>query len=211
MNSGIQIYLTHCCKKAFFLLCLLAFQSFADIEQPYLQQGRVDYISGAIDAFENTKLQRIHNTENYIYAIDRNSCQSGLTNLRMQCMLNYAQENCRSLTNNKAKVACRYYSDIIVVNKLSEPYFLDKNERYRIAKNAKSNEVHEAMAARLQQKYAGIATRFALYDHPDCTDDDLECRARAIDTFCLAYTNSESLSWQYCVAALVWFIGTVKE
>ncbi len=185
----------------------------AQDDQPYLKQSRVEYITGATEAFNNTKLQSIYNTESYIHAIDRNNCQSNLSSLRLECLVNYAKENCQSLRGKRAQMACQQYSDIIIVNKLSEAQFIDKSERYRIAKNAAGGDVRTAMNARLQQKYARIATRFALSELSNCkdtkqADTSLECLADGIDNFCLDYTNRESLSWQYCVGALVWFLGT---
>lgn len=178
--------------------------------QPYLEDGRVSYISGALQAFNTTKLQRIHNTESYINAIDRNNCQSNLSSLRSECMLNYAKENCQSLRGKQAKNACQHYSDIIIVNKLSESNFIDKSERYRIAKNAADGDIRKAMSTRLQQKYARIVTQYALSSWSDCGAEDMPCQASGVDKFCLDYTNRESLSWQYCVGAMVWFMGTAK-
>ncbi|VUD41731.1 hypothetical protein TDB9533_00549 [Thalassocella blandensis] len=192
------------------LACLPGGLVFAQ-DQPYLEQGRRAYIGEAFQAFNNTSIQSLHNTESYIYAVDRNNCQSNLSSLRLECMMNYAKENCQSLRGAPAQKACEKYSDIVIVNKLSESNFISKAERYRIAKSATDGDVKQAMMARLQQKYARIVTLFAMSDYSDCKPEDTACLAQGLDQFCLDYTNRESLSWQYCVSAAVWFMGTASN
>jgi len=177
--------------------------------KPYLEKNRVAYISKVLQAFNETKIHKILNTYSYINVIDNNNCRSSLSDLRAECLLSYAKDNCRETGSAELRNNCELYSDIIVANKLSEKTFINRTERGRMLKNTDYN-FRTAMANRLQQKYARIVTRFLLTKGADCDNDDFECLARGLDLFCLDYTNTQSLSWQYCMSASLWFIGTSK-
>jgi hypothetical protein len=178
--------------------------------EPYLDNNRVAYISSILQAFSKTKLQDIFNAYRYISVVDNNNCRSNLSDLRVECLLSFANQNCKEMSSAELKGRCELYSDIIIVNKLSEKAFIDRTERYRILKNA-GYDHRTAIANRLQQKYARIVTQFSLTEAAKCDDNDFECLAKGLDQFCLDYTNSQSLSWQYCVSATLWFIGTSKN
>ena len=162
-----------------------------------------------MQAFNETPIHNIVNTYRYINVIDKNNCRSSLSDLRVECLLSYAKKNCREAGGAELKNNCELYSDIIVVNKLSENTFVNRSERYRMLKNT-SSDYRTVMAGRLQQKYAKIVTHFSLTEGSDCDNDDVQCLARGLDKFCLEYTNTQSLSWQYCISASLWFIGTTK-
>jgi hypothetical protein len=178
--------------------------------EPYLDDNRVAYISSVLQAFSKTKLQDIFNAYSYISVVDNNNCRSSLSDLRVECLLSFAEKNCKEMSSAELKDRCELYSDIIIVNKLSEKAFIDRSERYRILKNA-GYDHRTAIANRLQQKYARIVTQFSLTEAAKCDNNDIECLAKGLDQFCLDYTNSQSLSWQYCVSATLWFIGTSKK
>jgi len=178
--------------------------------KPYLDDNRVAYIASVLQAFSNAQLQDIVNTHRYISVVDNNNCRSSLSDLRVQCLLSFANKNCEETRSVELKDNCELYSDIIIVNKLSEKAFIDKTERYRILKNA-GYDHRTAIANRLQQKYARIVTQFSLTEAANCDNEDFTCLAKGLDQFCLDYTNSQSLSWQYCTSAMLWFIGTSKK
>lgn len=178
--------------------------------KPYLDNNRVAYISSALQAFSQTQLQDVLNAYRYINVVDNNNCRSSLSDLRVECLLSFANKNCKEMRSAQLKDHCELYSDIIIVNKLSENAFIDRTERYRILKNA-GYDHRTAIANRLQQKYARIVTQFSLTKAAKCDKNDFECLAKGLDQFCLNYTNSQSLSWQYCVSATLWFIGTSKN
>ena len=177
--------------------------------KPYLDENRVAYISSVLRAFNKTQLQDIFNTFRYISVIDNNNCRSSLSNLRAQCLLSFAKTNCSETSSSEAKDNCELYSDVIIVNQLSEKAFINRTERYRILKNA-GYDHRTAIANRLQQKYAKMVTQFSLTEAANCGNEDFACLAKGLDQFCLDYTNSQSLSWQYCISATLWFIGTSK-
>jgi hypothetical protein len=178
--------------------------------KPYLDDNRVAYISSVLQAFSKTQLQDIFNTYRYISVVDNNNCRSSLSDLRVQCLLSFANKNCKETNRAELKDNCELYSDIIIVNKLSEKTFIDRTERYRILKNADYDH-RTVIANRLQQKYARIVTQFSLTEAANCDNKDFNCLAKGLDQFCLDYTNSQSLSWQYCTSAMLWFIGTSKK
>lgn len=194
----------------FIILISLTLSSNSYAEKPYLEKNRIIYISKVLQAFSETPINKIFNTYSYINVIENNNCQSSLSDLKIECLLSHAKNNCREAVNTELKNNCELYSDIIVVNKLSEKTFVNRTERYRMLKNT-SYDFRTAMTNRLQQKYSRIVTAFFLTEGADCGDKDFECLARGLDKFCLDYTNIRSLSWQYCTSASLWFIGTSKK
>jgi hypothetical protein len=192
------------------ILLLLVVNNGSEAAQPYLEENRVLYIEKALKAFQETKLQDIINTYKYINVVERNNCRSSLSDLKVECLLSFARENCSTYGDRKLRENCELYSDIIIVNKLSESAFIKRSERYRVTRNTKE-DFRTALENRLEQKYGKLVTHFYLTDRSECSSEDLRCLANGLDQFCLDYTNAKSLSWQYCASASLWFIGTSKE
>ena len=178
--------------------------------QPYLQENRVAYIEKALKAFQATRLQNIVNTYRYINVVERNNCRSTLSDLKVECLLTFARKNCSTYRKQQARDNCELYSDIIIVNKLSENVFIKRSERYHVTRNTR-DDFRTALANRLQQKYGKLVTDFYLTGGSECEIKDLRCLSKGLDQFCLDYTNAKSLSWQYCTSASLWFIGTSKQ
>lgn len=191
------------------LMTLLLACSASLASEPYLEQSRVAYIENVLRAFSKTNLQSVKNTQAYIDVVDRNNCQSSLSDLKVECLLSFAKNNCKSVGINASRIDCELVSDIIIVNKLSEKTFVNRSERYRLLKNTKK-DYRSVMKDRLQRKYAGLVTQFTLTNQSACETKDFRCIAQGLDSFCLKYTNLHSLSWQYCMGASLWFIGTSK-
>ena len=195
------------------ILLLIMFNSSpgygSETAQPYLKENRVQYIEKALKAFQDTKLQNIVNTYRYINVVERNNCRSTLSDLKVECLLSFARKNCNAYNRQEARANCELYSDIIIVNKLSESVFIKRSERYRVTRNSK-DDFRTALTNRLQQKYGNLVTDFYLATSSECDKEDMKCLAQGLDQFCLDYTNSKSLSWQYCTSASLWFIGTSK-
>ncbi len=192
------------------LLILLTVGSSCYANKPYLEKNRVAYVSKVLQAFDETTMHNILNTYSYINVVEKNNCRSSMSDLKAGCLQSYAEKSCRETGSSDLKGNCELYSDIIIVNKLSENIFVDRTERYHMLKNT-SHDFRTAMASRLQQKYARIVTHFSLTQGADCDSKDFKCLAKALDQFCLDYTNTQSLSWQYCMSASLWFIGTSKK
>lgn len=193
----------------FIILFGMLSSSNSHAEKPYLEANRTSYISNVLQAFSETKKNKLFNTYSYINVIENNNCRSSLSDLKVECLLSYAKNNCSTIKNTRSKNNCELYSDIIVVNKLSEKTFVNRTERYRMLKNTRY-DFRTAMSNRLQQKYSRIVTEYFLNRDSDCDNKDFNCLAEGLDTFCLNYTNTRSLSWQYCMSASIWFIGTSK-
>lgn len=187
---------------------LTSFSCLAD--EPYIDSNRVAYIQNSLQAFSKTTTNELLNTHRYINVVDKNNCQSSLSDLRVECLLSFAEKNCTQIGGKSAMERCKLYSDTIVVNRLSEKVFINKSERYRLLKNAGS-DYRSVITDYLQKKYARIVTQFSLSEASSCKNNDYHCLARALDRFCLDYTNAHSLSWQYCVSASLWFIGTTPK
>jgi hypothetical protein len=195
--------------KLFVILPLSVLSFGGHASQPYLEENRVAYVEKILQAFRQTKLQNIINTYRYIYAVEKNNCRSSLSDLKVECLLSFAKNNCSASVGPQSRNNCELYSDIVIVNKLSENVFIKRSERYHITRNT-SDDYRTALTNRLRQKYGRIVTHFSLTQWSECGKDDLKCLAAGLDQFCLDYTNSHSLSWQYCMSASLWFIGTSK-
>ena len=194
----------------FVLLLSMSVVSVCYADKPYLEQNRVAYIETVLQAFSKTRLQSLKNAQAYINVVERNNCQSSSSDLKVECLLSFAKNNCRGVGINASRIECELYSDVIIVNKLSERAFVNRSERYRLLKNTR-DDYRTVMDNRLQQKYAGLVAQFSLSKESKCDVKDFRCVAQGLDRFCLDYTNSQSLSWQYCISAALWFIGTSKN
>jgi len=192
------------------ILLLMMINFSGEAAQPYLQENRVAYIEKALKAFQETKLQNIVNTARYINVVERNNCRSTLSDLKVECLLTFARKNCSTYGKQQSRDNCELYSDIIIVNKLSESVFIKRSERYHVTRNSK-DDFRTALTNRLQQKYGKLVTDFFLTTWSECENEDRKCLAKGLDQFCLDYTNAKSLSWQYCTSASLWFIGTSKQ
>lgn len=200
-------------KNIYFKFCIAACILFMKVvsatDKPYLTQDRVNYVEQVLSAIVNANIQSIYNTQSYINVVDRNNCTSSLSNLRAECLIQSASSNCQGLRSVSDKTQCELYSDIIVVNKLSENVFIPRSERYRILKN-NTGDTREVIVNRLEQKYSRLVTQFSLSPMAECDSGDYRCLAEGLDTFCIEYSNKKDLSWQYCMSAIAWFIGTSR-
>ncbi len=193
-----------------FVLAWLLLGKVMAAEQPYLEQSRRDYIASALQAFFEAGELEIANTQEYLDVAERNSCRASNSDLRTDCLLSYAARNCDAVANQRNAANCQFYSDVMVVNKLSQDAFITRSERYRIL-SSNSSDGRGAIEGRLQQKYARLVAHFSLTDAANCGNTDFSCLARSLDRFCLDYANTQSLSWQHCVGAAVWFMGTARQ
>jgi len=160
------------------------FGSTSYAKEPYIEKNRINYISKVLQAFSKTPNNKLFNTYSYINVIENNNCRSSSSDLKVECLLSYAKNSCDEIRNTKSKNNCELYSDIIVVNKLSEKTFVNRTERYRMLKNT-NYDFRTAMSNRLQQKYSRIVTEFYLTKESECDSKDFDCLAKGLEQFCL--------------------------
>jgi len=194
---------------AFAVILIILGMSESFSEEIYEQGNRKSYIQESLDALRHTDSKIVVDVHNYISAIERNNCRSSIESLKIECLLSAAKSNCEEKRTESLKKKCDLFSDIIVINKLSGKNFLSRRERYRMMKT--SQNYRKTLLKELRRKYAEVATDFSLTNRSDCKSTDTKCLAEGIDQFCLGYADFKDLSWQYCVGALVWFIGTSEK
>lgn len=175
-----------------------------DVPSPGVDQ-RVAYIAGLLDAIAATDRGELTSTSNYIYAVERNKCQAPVESLHVGCLLEAAARNC-SQRPGAARARCERVSDTIITNRLSERAFLSEDDRYRLMENQR--DYRAAFERELLARYALVVAELVTSRHFPGSAVDSPALAAGIEGFCRALSGRRALSWQYCVAAIVWFVGT---
>ena len=166
---------------------------------------RVAYLAGLLAAVRATPQAALTNTSNYVYAVERNKCQAPSESLHVGCLLEAATRNCQQ-GDAAAREQCRRVSDVIVTNRLSEKTFLPDDVRYQIIGSRR--DYRTQLARELHRRYAILVAELAMSPQfPGSAADDTALAA-GIEGYCRAVAGSRELSWQYCAAAVVWFIAT---
>jgi hypothetical protein len=166
---------------------------------------RVAYIAGLLDAIESIERTELTNTSNYIYAVERNKCQAPVESLHVGCLLEATARNCLS-RQGAARERCNRASDVLVTNRLSETAFLPEDVRYEIMD--KHRDYGAALARELERRYAIVVAELVMSRHFPGSAADRTRLAAGIESYCRELSSTRALPWQYCVAAVVWFIGT---
>ena len=183
-------------------------------------KDRASYIADLIDAIRASDPTALANTRKYIQIVERNKCQAPEMTLRVGCMLEAAAQNCKQLPAGKrARVtdpsdpasgpereACQRASDVIAANQLSERLFVPNDVRYSIM--SKQRDARTAIARELHHRYAQLVAELAMSKYFPGPRADRKGLATGIDGFCTDVAGTRDLSWQYCVAAIVWFVAT---
>ncbi len=185
--------------------CWLIFGVFNPVwpDADYTSENRINYVQQMLDAFGKSNQNMLKNIRNYIQAVDNNRCRSAYADLKTRCLLDAAETNCRQRSGRDNQRNCRLISDVMVANKLGEKEFLDTQTRYRIMK--KNKKFRPAIRNELRRRYAELVTEFGLSRFYEPNPGGL---AAGIDGYCRHITHKRGLSWQYCISAIVWFIGT---
>ena len=160
---------------------------------------RADYIAEAIAAIRGTEPSELANTRKYLQIVERNKCQAPEMSLRVDCLLEAAKKNCKD-------EHCRLASDVIATNLLAERVFVPNDVRFAIM--SKQKDAKTAIARELHRRYAGLVAEMALSPRFPGAHADGPALAKGIDGFCTDVAGTRDLSWQYCVAAIVWFVAT---
>ncbi len=166
--------------------------------------AHVPYIAELLDAIRTIDRQTLANTASYIQVTERNKCQAPEQSLRVGCLLEAASRNCKA--QGVAQKRCDRVSDLLVTNRLSEELFVPTDVRYEIMSKAK--DYRTEIVRELDRRYAILVAELAMSPAFPGSHADGQQLATAIDAYCHDVAGTREMSWQYCVAAIVWFVGT---
>lgn len=184
------------------LIVIVALCGLAQADPP---SARAAYVADLIEALRATDHAALANTRKYIQVIERNKCQAPEMTLRVDCLLEAAAQNCKQLQGD-ARERCQRASDVIATNQLSERVFVPNDVRFQLM--SKQRDPRTAIARELHRRYALLVSEFAMSQHFPGPRADAKALAAGIDGFCSEVAGTRDLSWQYCVAAVVWFVAT---
>jgi hypothetical protein len=166
---------------------------------------RAASIAERIEAIRATNRATLANTRKYIQTIERNKCQAPAMTLRVGCLVEAATQNCKQLPADERE-RCNRISDVIATNLIGERVFVPNDVRFELL--GKQRDARTAIARELHRRYAALVAELAMssaFPGPRATTAAL---ATAIDGFCTEVAGTRDLSWQYCVAAIAWFVAT---
>lgn len=167
--------------------------------------ARAAYIAELIEALRGMDRASLANTRKYIQVVERNKCQAPEMTLRVGCLLEAAGQNCKPLAGD-ARERCRRASDVIATNLLAERVFVPDDVRYQIM--TRQRDARAAIARELHRRYAALVAELAMSEFFPGPRADTAALAAGIDRFCSDVAGTRDLSWQYCVAAIVWFVAS---
>jgi hypothetical protein len=194
-------------RRALLLLALLWTPARADepARPPPPREQRIAYITAVLEAIRASDPTALADATKYITAVERNKCRAPEQSLRVGCLLEAVAQRCRQ-SDATARERCQRVSDVIVTNRLSEPVFVPKDVRYKLLNENRDYKV--ALARELHTQYASRVAEWAMSRHFPGTGASSAALAAGIDGYCGEIAGTRELSWQYCVAAIVWSIGT---
>lgn len=166
--------------------------------------ARAAYIAELLQAIRAIDPATLANARKYIQVLERNKCQAPEMTLRVGCLLEAAAQNCNQLRGD-AREHCRRASDVIATNVLAERVFVPDDVRYQIM--SKQRDARTAIARELHRRYAALVAELAMSEFFPGPRADTAALASGIDGFCSDVAGTRDLSWQYCVAAVVWFVA----
>jgi hypothetical protein len=166
--------------------------------------ARTAYIAELIDAVRGLDPATLASTRKYLQIVERNKCQASEMTLRVGCLLEAASQNCKQL-HGDALERCRRASDVIATNLLAERVLVPDDVRYQIL--SKQRDARSAIGRELHRRYAALVAELAMSDFFPGPRASSAALAAGIDGFCSDVAGTRDLSWQYCVAAITWFIA----
>jgi hypothetical protein len=166
--------------------------------------ARAAYIAELIEAVRGMDRASLANTRKYIQVVERNKCQAPEMTLRVGCLLEAAGQNCKPLAAD-ARERCRRASDVIATNLLAERVFVPDDVRYQLM--TRQRDARTAIARELHRRHAALVAELAMSEFFPGPRADTAALATGIDGFCTDVAGTRDLSWQYCVAAIVWFVA----
>jgi hypothetical protein len=167
--------------------------------------ARGAYIAELLEALRGMDRASLANTRKYIQVVERNKCQAPEMTLRVGCLLEAAVQNCKQLPGD-ARERCRRASDVIATNLLAERVFVPDDVRYQLL--TRQRDARFAIARELHRRRAALVAELAMSEFFPGPRADAGALAAGIDGFCTDVAGTRDLSWQYCVAAIVWFVAS---
>jgi hypothetical protein len=179
----------------------------------YTAEERVAYVRRALAALAALGAAR-DSLELELATAARQKCGGGTQTPRLACLLEQAEQLCRS-PGRGDPATCAAAADVILVNLRGAGELVDEPTRVRLVRTAA--DYHAALLAELRRRYAALAAELVLEDPAASAEPPIS--AAAIDRFCAGRdhrprpprcdaaspTCVPSLSWQRCAAALAWF------
>lgn len=167
--------------------------------------ARAAYIAELLEALRGMDRASLANTRKYIQVVERNKCQAPEMTLRVGCLLEAAGQNCKQLPGD-ARERCRRASDVIATNLLAERVFVPDDVRYQLV--TRQRDARSAIGRELHRRRAALVAELAMSEFFPGPRADTAALAAGIDGFCTEVAGTRDLSWQYCVAAIVWFVAS---
>jgi len=168
--------------------------------QSYSPKHRAQIVEKSLRALRNTALDELRSWQGRVDRISAGLCDSPFHARNTRCLLKQAGRFC-GVESSLQQERCALVMDILLTNKLSEQRFLDRRARYVLMEQS---NFRAAMRKQLEFRYAqwviGLSMSIEFSKHVP-----LPVR---IDRYCERAGRDERLSWQRCVAATVWYIGT---
>jgi len=193
------------------LLTLLSLVFLEEAQSSIYEESRLQqYIEDTLEAILKTDSNALTNADEYVETIAHSRCSSSRLALRMECLIQETKRYCNTLRQAMEQKDCRLYSDILIVNRLSEDAFLNSSEKYSIM--SKYKDYRKQIGKELLYKYSAIVAEFKISGELEESwfGESLPPNkklARGIRNFCSEFSNRNKISWQSCVGAVVWFIG----
>ncbi len=184
---------------------LLLLPASGQTQEVYSSESRTHYIAQAIAALSDSPDEALRNLYRYIYVVERNGCRAPTESLRLDCMLEAARRNCKQ-PDASAHERCDRISDVMVINRLSESDFIPKRVAYQIME--RQSDYRGALLDELRGQYAELVTELRTVSGEDQQLADAAKLSKAIDAYCVNHAPARNLTWQQCIGAIVWFIGT---
>jgi hypothetical protein len=188
-------------RAALIVLALCAATARSHADRP----ARAAYIADLIEAIRGLDRATLANTRKYLQIVERNKCQAPEMTLRVGCLLKAANQNCKQPAGD-VRERCRRASDVIATNLLAERVFVPNDLRYQIM--SKQRDARAAIARELHRRYAALVAELAMSEFFPGPRASTTALATGIDGFCTDVAGTRDLSWQYCVAAVVWFVAS---
>lgn len=182
-------------------VCALAGAALGDTPST---RERASYVASLLDALASTDGPLRTAMSNYIYTVDRNKCQAPVESLHVGCLRTAAERYCQAHFADVAR--CARVADVIIANRLSEAWFVPTEDRYELME--KNRDYRAALERVLRQRHATVVTELAMSRHFPGSAASHAALAAGIEAFCREQASLRDMSWQYCVAAIVWFVAT---